>query len=406
MPEEINLLDKSFLSPKWKAKRHFFRRIFIFSVAVSAIITCVTGRQPLKGIAPIVMIGGDTHFGENYASRKSFGGPLGNGQNVDYGRGFFWLKPLLERAMWKVVNLETPLSSASNETRLDKEYVHWAHAEHAGRALAAGGINAVGLANNHVLDQGPQGLKKTFSTLNRYGIAAFGAGLELSQAQAPLVRKVSLPERQARTVAIFGMFEVRRDYREKLDFYADTKKLGVAPIDVAAFAKQVSVLRKTDPNAFVIAYPHWGKNYTWASDAQVEIGHALIDAGADIVIGHHAHTLQEIERYKSKWIIYGIGNFIFNAPGRYSKYPSSLPFSLVVELVFGGDPTAIPRVKLHPFLSDNLQTRYQPRPASADEALIIMGAIRARPHSKGFAAELVDDSLGTKAILLMSDETK
>ena len=162
MPEEINLLDQSFLSPKWKAKRHFFRRIFIFSVAVSAIITCVTGRQPLKGIAPIVMIGGDTHFGENYASRKSFGGPLGNGQNVDYGRGFFWLKPLLERAMWKVVNLETPLSSASNETRLDKEYVHWAHAEHAGRALAAGGINAVGLANNHVLDQGPQGLKKRF----------------------------------------------------------------------------------------------------------------------------------------------------------------------------------------------------------------------------------------------------
>ncbi|GAA3742200.1 poly-gamma-glutamate capsule biosynthesis protein CapA/YwtB (metallophosphatase superfamily) [Sphingorhabdus rigui] len=406
MSEELNVFDQPLIGPKWKYKRHFLRRMFIFLIAFSVIITCVTGQKPLKGIAPIVVIGGDTHFGENYASRKSFGGPWGNGQNVDYSRGFFWLKPLLDRAMWKVVNLETPLSSALNETRLDKEYVHWAHAENAGRALAAGGINAVGLANNHVLDQGPQGLKKTFSTLNRYGIGAFGAGMDLSQARAPLVRKISLAERRARTVAIFGMFEVRRNYREKLDFYADTNKLGVAPIDVAAFAKQVSVLRKTDPNAFVIAYPHWGKNYMWATDTQVEIGHALIDAGADIVIGHHAHTLQEIERYKSKWILYGIGNFIFNAPGRYAKYPSSLPFSLVVELVFGGDPTAIPRVKLHPFLSDNLQTRYQPRPASADEARIIMGAIRARPHAKGFAAELVDDSSGTKAILLTSDEAK
>lgn len=405
MSEKFSLFDQRFIFPKWKAKRHFLRRISVFSLIVSAIITCVAGQQSRQGIAPIVVIGGDTHFGENYASRKSLRGPLGNGQNVDYSRGFFWLNPLLERAMWKVVNLETPLSGALNETRLDKEYVHWTHAKYAGRALAAAGINAVGLANNHALDQGPRGLKKTFSTLNRNDIAAFGAGLELSQAQAPLVQKLTLPEQRVRAVAIFGMFEVRRDYREKLNFYAEAKKPGAAPIDVAAFAKQVSVLRKTDPNAFVIAFPHWGKNYAWANDSQVKIGHALIDAGADMVIGHHAHTLQEIEKYKSKWILYGIGNFIFNAPGRYAKYRGILPFSLVVELVFGGDPTATPRVKLHPFLSDNLQTGYQPRPASASEARFIMGAIRARPRSQGFAAELVDDSAGTKAILLMSDET-
>ena len=58
---------------------------------------------------------------------------------------------------------------------------------------------------------------------------------------------------------------------------------------------------------------HWGEEYQHrATDLQVQMGHELIEAGADVIIGHHPHVDQEIERYKNGWIIYSLGNFIFD----------------------------------------------------------------------------------------------
>jgi hypothetical protein len=108
---------------------------------------------------------------------------------------------------------------------------------------------------------------------------------------------------------------------------------GVASIDPARLAAQVADIRKTDPHAFVVLFPHWGENYRWKTDAQTTTAHACLDAGVDLIIGHGAHMLQEIERYHDKWVVYSIGNFVFNASGRYAANkvdPFGLPALLEV----------------------------------------------------------------------------
>ena len=63
----------------------------------------------------------------------------------------------------------------------------------------------------------------------------------------------------------------------------------------------------------IIVSMHWGEEYQLRSNKkQQEIGRALVEAGTDIIIGHHPHVIQEIERYKNGWIAYSLGNFIFD----------------------------------------------------------------------------------------------
>lgn len=93
----------------------------------------------------------------------------------------------------------------------------------------------------------------------------------------------------------------------------------------------------------------------------------MVKAGADLIIGHGAHTMQEIEKYKDRWILYGLGNFMFNAPGRYQKLKAP-PFSLVAQLLLeekNGDLKKT--LKLYPIFTNNLKTHYQGRFLAEDE---------------------------------------
>jgi poly-gamma-glutamate capsule biosynthesis protein CapA/YwtB (metallophosphatase superfamily) len=342
-----------------------------------------------------VLIGGDTHFGENYflnddGSERS----PGSGANVNYEKGFAQLKPLLDRSSFALVNLETPLSLPRPDAPADKDYVHWTDPAKAGPALRAAGINAVGLANNHIYDQGEGGLGETLDRIAEFEITGIGAGRTLAEAQAPLIREIDLPGGGKRQLAIFGMFEERKRYRDEYKVYAEASRPGVAPINVKAFEGAVRALRTTRPEVFVIAYPHWGDNYSWATDDQIALGRELVEAGADMVIGHHGHNLQEIERYRGKWILYGIGNFLFDAPGRYADYPEVLPFGLAVELRFGPAKAAPPLVRLYPVLSDNKVSGYQPRPVTPTEAAAVRFVLMNKPASVGFAGTVIEDTAG------------
>ncbi len=363
---------------------------------VTALAGCDSAGQSDFDGGTLVLVGGDTHFAEDYARPDKDGKAKNDMPAEDYRRGFVRLKPLLDRSAFAVVNLETPLSPQLADANLDKAYVHWTYPDKTGPALVAAGIDAVGLANNHTVDQGNSGLIRTFVELDKHKLAYFGAGNDLADAEAPLLHEITLPGGGKRLLAFFGMFEEREKFRTELGFYAGEDKSGVAPIDTVTFARQVTRLRAERPGVFIVAFPHWGENYAWANREQVRLGRELIDAGADMVIGQHAHTLQEIERYQDKWIVYGIGNFLFNAPCRYAKYRKVKPFGLVAQLSFGRDPKAPPAVRLHPFLSDNRKSSYQPRPATLEETRTIVSAIQSRSKSIGFDARVVDnDPAGT-----------
>lgn len=372
-----------------------------FAVLGAAMLLAVVsyGREAAPPRETRVLLGGDTHFGESYRLDPGKDNGRSAVERYGYEHSLQNLKPLLQRADFALLNLETPLSEETSNALSSKEYVHWTNPEKAAATLAGAGIDAVGLANNHSLDMGQPGLIKTFETLGRNRIAYFGAGKDIASARAPYIKDISLPNGKRVTLAIFGMFEERAKYRDEYQYYALNERAGVAAIDPARFRKEVAALRSRNSDIYVIAFPHWGQNYRWRNRRQAKLGHALIDAGADIVVGQHGHALQEVERYRGKWILYGIGNFLFNAPGRFGEYPDVLPFGLAVELAFRDAEPRNPEVRLYPMASNNRVTSYQPRPASSKEVESIIAAIKGRSGSKGFRAVARVEPAGSAIIL-------
>jgi hypothetical protein len=177
----------------------------------------------------------------------------------------------------------------------------------------------------------------------------------------------------------------------------------VAPIDVAALKSHVAEIRRTDGHAFIVYFPHWGENYKWKTDEQTATAHACIDAGADLVLGHGAHMLQEVELYHGKWIVYSIGNFMFNARGRYAANkvdPFGLPATLVVQPAGAALSMSL---ELSPIISDNTLTNYQPRVASPEEFARAREVLTAHsPGSASWGPLVTAGADGSRQFLLLS----
>lgn len=357
--------------------------------------SCESGSVGEASAAPFrILVGGDTNFAESYE--------ISDGDQVTtavakygYEHSLERLSPLLRRADYTVLNLETALTKPRDLEGPSKAYRHWSDADMTAEQLRRQGVDAVGLANNHALDFGVEGMQDTFKALRRYDIKWFGAGDNLYDASLPLIVQAPTEDGRGRAVAFFGLFEYRRSYDEKHHFYASARGGGANRLDVSEFARTVRRYRRQHPSLFVIAYPHWGKNYAWRTEAQADQARALIDAGADMVIGHHGHTLQEVELYQDKWILYGIGNFMFNAPGRFARYPDVLPYGLAVELMFPRQQGAPPEPRLYPILSDNRITGYQPRLADAEAVQKTFEALATRSDDTTRARLTTDvDAMG------------
>ena len=222
-------------------------------------------------------------------------------------------------------------------------------------------ITTVSLANNHVLDYGQQGLIQTIEALNQNKIDWFGAGLDESSATKSFIKVFELGNENF-TMAVIGGFEYRENYDKRWSFYANNETGGVNTLSGDKISKQIKLIKKeSKDDVFVVIFPHWGKNYVWKSEEQSNLGHQFIDAGADLIIGHSAHRLQEVEKYNDKWIIYSLGNFVFNSGGRFQEFDVP-PYSLGAQLVLDKTSNGLQKsMRLYPIFSDNQITNYQPR---------------------------------------------
>ncbi|MEM7284413.1 MAG: CapA family protein, partial [Pseudomonadota bacterium] len=173
------------------------------------------------------------------------------------------------------------------------------------------------------------------------------------------------------------------------------------PVDNVETARQVATYRRAHPESTIVIYPDWGKNYSWQNLTQTETARLLIDAGADLVLGHGAHRLQGIEHYKEKWIVYNLGNFMFNSKGRYQKLKQP-PYSLAAFLDFAEFEGQIRRrLRLYPLLTDNLVTKYQSGPVPAEHVDVVQNLLL--QHSANAESELqqvAQDPLGNYFELL------
>lgn len=192
-------------------------------------------------------------------------------------------------------------------------------------AYVANQIDVVSTATNHIGDWGQEGILGTLETLKAAGIPYCGAGENLTEARKPAIieRKgtkvgflnfctVHLPE-YAATDTRPGLAPIKVwTVYEKVDFQPATPPLIVSIThkeDLALLVEDVKSL-KAQVDVVVLCM-HWGQHLMPAiiPDYCIEIGHAAVDAGADIVLGSHTHILKGIEMYKGKPIFYSLGNF-------------------------------------------------------------------------------------------------
>ncbi len=309
---------------------------------------------PANAAGNRVLFLGDLSFGENYYTIRGVDTITGN-RRYTYPLEKF--RPILADSFMAIANLETPVTHDLSEPVENKTYLHWTHPIKTPEALVKHNIKVVSLANNHSLDYGYTGLEDTLKYLDSQGISRMGAGMDQERAQSPFHFKIGVDE-DSLDCFVIAAFEYLKNY-EKYSFYAGEGEPGVYGLDPSLISLQISNIRSEYPGAFIILFPHWGNNYSWRSRKQKEIAHQLIEGGADLILGHGAHMIQEIECYKDKWIVYSLGNFMFNSQGRYGKYNVD-PISLIAQLEFiSYENEGKIILKLYPIITDNKITRYQ-----------------------------------------------
>jgi poly-gamma-glutamate capsule biosynthesis protein CapA/YwtB (metallophosphatase superfamily) len=226
-----------------------------------------------------------------------------------------------------VANLEVPLTrsqtgttlKSAEEVRRRSQYILKADPEHAA-GLRTAGMNLVSLGNNHAMDYGWTGVEDTFSALQREGIAFAGAGSRLAAALEPVVLRTRSGLRVSMVSALaFVTTEAMRKCGA-----ATGDRPGIAVLDLGGVVQRPTrerLLRwvgaAKSQSDLVIVSVHWGwERETMPTPYQVALGRALVDAGADVVLGHHPHVLQGAEWYRGKPILYSMGNLVSALPGR------------------------------------------------------------------------------------------
>jgi poly-gamma-glutamate synthesis protein (capsule biosynthesis protein) len=232
------------------------------------------------------------------------------------------------RADLTVVNLEAPLCRTRRP--IPKCGPNFAANPTVARGLAAGIANVCCLANNHIMDQGPTGLRQTLATLDKAGVKHVGAALDGRSAGAPLCLKKA------------GKSSVLLNFAEGEFSLAEGAAGGAAGMTpTACFSAVNAALNDAD---FVVVFLHAGnEQILFPSPRLRQFCRNLLDAGATAVICHHPHVPQGVEIWRNKPIAYSLGNFLFDWP----KAEPETESSFFLELGFDG--AGVAELTAHPF---------------------------------------------------------
>ena len=245
-----------------------------------------------KGTPVVLAFGGDVHF-EGVLATKLAADPDGVLDPIE---------PVFRQADLSVVNLETAVTNGGSPTA--KAFVFRTPAS-AFAALRGGAIDVASMANNHGLDYGEAGLRDSLAAAKRYRFPVVGIGLNAKQAYRPFRRTIN-----GQRIAVIGATQVLDD--ELISAWtAGPGKPGLASAkDVPRLLQEVRAARRTSDT--VVVFLHWGIELEQCpSTDQRTLAKQLVAAGADVVVGGHAHRVQGAGRMGKALVGYGLGNFVW-----------------------------------------------------------------------------------------------
>ena len=294
---------------------------------------------------------GDTYFGEYYTeirARKAQNDAL---QKESRNYSFNELRPFLSKSDFNILNFEAAISHhTTNQLKSRKPFVLYSDPKETTKAIKKENFHLVTLGNNHLMDMEEEGLRLTVESFNAVKIPSIGAGMTQEEAEKPYVLNVN-----GTRTTIFNAYWHRNPMYKEFDFYAIGNKPGVASLS-GDILNKIRDEKQQHPDGKVLVIAHWGVDFLDVNPMQRIYAQALVNAGADLIIGHGAHMVQEVAEINGKKVVYSIGNGVFNSNGEYNRRHVA-PYSMIAQLVYNEDI----ELRLYPFYSNNLKTFWQPR---------------------------------------------
>ncbi|HQP31934.1 MAG TPA: CapA family protein [Deltaproteobacteria bacterium] len=257
------------------------------------------------------------------------------------------LAEIISSADVAFANLEYPIASPG-QAFVGKRFT-FNGSQSSLRAIRRAGFDLLSLANNHIMDYGPEGLASTIQACKTLKLTHAGAGARLDEARRlQVIRKNGVR---------YGLLAYSLTYPR--EFWATDENAGTVygerrylEQDIPRCAREVDIL--------IVSF-HWGEELNpRPRPYQIELAHLAVDLGAAVVLGHHPHIPQPIEIYRGAPIFYSLGNFAFGS------WSANTPFSFVAEIRFLGSKPA--RIILHPINVNNHVVHFQPRALKGDAA--------------------------------------
>lgn len=170
------------------------------------------------------------------------------------------------------------------------------------KGLAFAGFDVVSIANNHIYDWGPLAVQDTIIYLKENSILPVGGGENYKEAHSPAVI-----ERNNERFCFLAYSQFAWD-----EISNASSTPSIAKLDLKTIEDDIKESKNSSCSLIIVSL-HWGNEYETAStEEQKQIAHGIIDAGAKLLIGHHPHSVQEVEEYHGGLIAYSLGNFIFD----------------------------------------------------------------------------------------------